>query len=243
MTFRSCGNNMLTRLASLIIAFAVPFLLLVLGARLLMLPWFMQLEYNRPGFPADPYGFTTEQRLAYGPLGIEYLLTPRDISFLAGQTLPGDQCYPPGRNRCPMFNPRELQHMLDVKSVTHTVFHTAALWAALAGLAAGWLLHMRHAAALRYAVLQGSMLTLALIAALSLAVLLAWNTFFDSFHNLFFAPGTWVFYYSDTLIRLYPEQFWVDAAICTGIFCAAGALVLLSAARCLPQRSAMEAIP
>jgi integral membrane protein (TIGR01906 family) len=235
---------MRTRLASLIIALAVPLLLLALGARLLMLPWFMQWEYTRPGFPADPYGFTVAQRLAYGPLGIEYLLSPHDISFLAGQTLPEEQCYPPGRNRCPMFNPRELQHMVDVKHVTHAFFHVAALWAILTALAAAWLLRTRRAVQLRLAIVQGSAFTLAIIVTLALAVLLAWDTFFDTFHNLFFAPGTWVFYYSDTLIRLYPEQFWVDAAISAGVFCAAGALALLGVSQRLSRRqTTMETTP
>ena len=39
-----------------------PYRLTVLTVRGVMSPWFLQLEYNRPGFPADIYGFTTEQR-------------------------------------------------------------------------------------------------------------------------------------------------------------------------------------
>ena len=50
---------MLKRLLSLIIALAVPFLLVVSNIRLVANDWFIHFEYNtRPGFPADAYGFT-----------------------------------------------------------------------------------------------------------------------------------------------------------------------------------------
>src|SRR5699024_6435837 len=52
-----------------------------------------------------------------------------------------------------------------------------------------------------------AMLIVAVVAAFS------WETFFAAFHQAFFADGTWTFYASDTLIRLYPGQFWIDAAV------------------------------
>jgi hypothetical protein len=51
--------------------------------------------------------------------------------------------------------------------------------------------------------------------------ILGWEQFFTEFHRLFFANGTWTFSLQDTLIRLFPGQFWVDAGIVIG------ALVLL----------------
>ena len=33
----------------------------------------------------------------------------------------------------------------------------------------------------------------------------------NALHDLLFPPGTWIFPFSDTLIRLFPEQFWRDA--------------------------------
>ncbi|NDJ62146.1 MAG: DUF1461 domain-containing protein, partial [Chloroflexi bacterium] len=49
-------------------------------------------------------------------------------------------------------------------------------------------------------------------------VITNWDYFFTLFHNLFFESGTWQFLYSDTLIRLFPEQFWFDAALIIGGF-------------------------
>jgi integral membrane protein (TIGR01906 family) len=51
---------------------------------------------------------------------------------------------------------------------------------------------------------------------------LGWQQFFTEFHRIFFANGTWTFALDDTLIRLFPGQFWVDAGIVIG------ALVLIA---------------
>lgn len=34
--------------------------------------------------------------------------------------------------------------------------------------------------------------------------------FFEGFHSLFFEGDSWLFLYSDTLIRLFPLRFWQD---------------------------------
>ena len=52
--------------------------------------------------------------------------------------------------------------------------------------------------------------------------MLGWEQFFTDFHRIFFANGTWTFTLQDTLIRLFPGQFWMDAGIVIG------ALVLLA---------------
>jgi len=93
-------------------------------------------------------------------------------------------------------------------------------WLLRAGLAAG-LVVVLGAAALGVrtrlyapaALLGGSLLTAALLAVVGGLMLLRWELFFTGFHELFFAPGTWTFPYSDTLIRLYPEQFWADVGL------------------------------
>ena len=41
-------------------------------------------------------------------------------------------------------------------------------------------------------------------------ILLSWNLVFTQFHEILFPPDTWTFYYSDSLIRLFPEKFWFD---------------------------------
>jgi integral membrane protein (TIGR01906 family) len=62
-------------------------------------------------------------------------------------------------------------------------------------------------------------------------VLLGFNTFFTAFHRVFFSGDTWLFNYTDTLIRLYPVQFWFDAATVIGLTTIAEAIVLGLVAR------------
>lgn len=213
-----------------LILLAVPALLVIGSIRLVMTPLFLQFEYTRAGFPMDFYGFSTEDRLQYGPLGIEYLLNGEDISFLGELTLPGDLCYPPRPPEitCPMYNEGELRHMADVKAVTQATYLAGVLISIFT--AAGAFVLWRQPTLryhLRFALMQGALLTLALIFTIVLLALAAWEFFFDTFHELFFAPGTWRFYFSDTLIRLYPEQFWLDAVITIGVLTTVGAFIIL----------------
>jgi integral membrane protein (TIGR01906 family) len=57
-------------------------------------------------------------------------------------------------------------------------------------------------------------------------VLIGFSVFFVFFHQIFFESGTWVFRFSDTLIRLFPERFWRDTFIAIGLLSIAGGLVL-----------------
>lgn len=201
------------------LAAAIPILLVLVGARLLMTPLFFSFEYNRADFPADYYGFTSEDRLRYAPYATQYLTNGADIDYL------GDLTFPDGS---PLFNARELHHMRDVKAVTQTAFLLATIIGVLA-LAATALLWRISRRDLRLGLRGGALITLGLIAAVVVGSVLSWDTFFTDFHQLFFAQGTWQFLYSDTLIRLFPEQFWFDAALGIGGFAGLCALALLIA--------------
>ena len=52
----------------------------------------------------------------------------------------------------------------------------------------------------------------------------------------FFAAGTWTFEYSDTLIRLFPEAFWYDAALTIAGLSVGGGLLLAFAGWWLQRR-------
>jgi integral membrane protein (TIGR01906 family) len=55
--------------------------------------------------------------------------------------------------------------------------------------------------------------TVIILAVIALLILVAWPIFFVQFHELLFPPGTWTFAYTDSLIRLFPEQFWFDIGV------------------------------
>lgn len=204
----------------------IPALLAIGSARIVMLPFFMQIEYTRPGFPEDTFGFSTEDRLQYGPLGIEYMLNGEDIDFLGNQELPGELCYLPEDEPCDMFNELELSHMEDVKVVAQGLFLFGTIAFGIAIILAILLGRFAGMPALYRAFLQGGLLTIGLILTVVLLAITAWDLFFTGFHDVFFQPGTWQFYYSDTLIRLYPEQFWFDASLTVGVLTTVGAFLL-----------------
>ena len=63
---------------------------------------------------------------------------------------------------------------------------------------------------------RGGWLTVGLIVAVLVYLALNFNSLFVNFHKVFFEGDTWLFLYSDSLIRLFPERFWRDAFIWIG---------------------------
>ncbi|PMC99705.1 lipoprotein intramolecular transacylase Lit, partial [Brevibacterium paucivorans] len=62
---------------------------------------------------------------------------------------------------------------------------------------------------------------------LGVLALVSWDTFFRGFHSLFFSAGTWEFYLDDSLIRLFPQTFWMDAGITAGLVILLGSGLLI----------------
>lgn len=213
-----------------ILTIAVPVLLTVFSIRLTMSYQFLQFEYLRSDFPTDFYGFTTEDRLEYAPYAIDYLLNGEDIDFLGDLRLPIDKCWQPPTDAddCPMYEAEALRHMVDVKVVTQTTFTLSfiLMWIVIGIFVLGYR-YSSYRLLIRRGLTYGSMLTLGLIFAIVVLAMTTWDLFFDTFHELFFEEGTWRFAFSDTLIRLFPEQFWFDASITAGVFTTIGALLIL----------------
>lgn len=203
-------NKSLVALLRWLVVLAMPVVVVLGAARVMVSTWYPRFEYAKPDFPPDPYGFTQAQRLELGTVCINFLNAPADadqaIAMLVALRLPGtDQ---------PLFNPYELSHMVDVKRLTDR------LWQVLLGAgvaAAAALTALLARAATRrsaYAALfAGGALTTGLLTGLILLVLLSWRWFFVAFHGVFFEAGTWTFNWSDSLIRLFPDRFWFDAGV------------------------------
>lgn len=194
-----------------LVTLLVPVALVLTAVRALIFPAFLTFEYNMPGFPADPYGFTLEDRLYWAGVTLDYLLNDAGIEFLA------DLRFSDG---AAVYNERELRHMLDVKiALTNalTVWKAALALLALLGVWAwfgGWWQVYRRSFG------RGGWLTVLFVGGIILIVLLSFGVFFVAFHNVFFEPGTWMFLWTDTLIRLFPERFWRDIFIYVGLISA-----------------------
>ena len=76
-----------------LLAVCYPVILLVLAVRAVTSPLFLWVEYNRPGFPGDGYGFSTDDRMTYGSYAVDYLSNwsgPRYLGELVNRS--GERC-------------------------------------------------------------------------------------------------------------------------------------------------------
>lgn len=207
-----------------ILALAVPLVTIMLAVRTVASPFFLWAEYHRPGFPADSYGFDTSERLRLGSYGLDYILNLAPDSYLAQIESQGQRA----------FLASEVSHMTDVKLLIIWSSSLTALVLVLALLSA-WRLPSRVPGAIRSSLFAGSLLTLLLLLGLGVSALLGWEGFFTNFHQVLFPQGNWTFRASDTLIRLYPPQFWLDAAASAGTLILFFTLLLLVLTR--PRRT------
>ena len=208
---------------SWLVALALPIVVVLGAARVMVNTWYPRYEYAKPDFPPDAYGFTQAQRLELGTVCIDFLNAPQDpdtaIQMLVALRLPGtDQ---------PLFNPYELSHMIDVKRLMDQLWRVLLGAGVVAAAALSALLARPATRPSGYAALFiGGALTTALLTGLILLVLLSWRWFFIAFHGVFFDAGTWTFEWTDSLIRLFPDRFWFDAGVLlVGGAWIAGALV------------------
>jgi integral membrane protein (TIGR01906 family) len=198
--------------------------LIGLAIRVLLTPLFYQAEYQMPYFPPDSYGFTKADRLKWAPYAVSYLINSADISYL------GDLKFD---NGTPLYNERELRHMQDVKKVTQgalrlwyislAVLLGLGIWAWFGGWWQYFLLGLK----------RGGWLMVLLAALLGSIVIIGiavnpyvFDDFFAFFHSLFFEGNSWLFLFSDTLIRLFPIRFWEDAFLWAAVIALGGGLAL-----------------
>jgi integral membrane protein (TIGR01906 family) len=106
--------------------------------------------------------------------------------------------------------------MDDVKKLVQTGL---SVYSILSILFLAAFLHLMFAKAegkLRRGIRAGGWLLIGLMVAILVSVALDFSAFFTWFHTLFFQGDSWIFYYSDTFIRLFPLRFWSDAFIYVG---------------------------
>ncbi|MET4059008.1 integral membrane protein (TIGR01906 family) [Arthrobacter sp. UYP6] len=214
------AKPVLARILQVMIAVFFPVMLLAAAIRAVATPLFLWAEYHRPGFPSDSYGFSTDDRMTYGSYAVDYLLNFSGARYLGDLvTLSGE----------PLYLESEVSHMADVKTVL-TIAFVAALAMAVLSLLACIYLAKRSPGGIRRALFAGSVLTLVLVGALIVTAVLGWENFFTQVHSIFFANGNWTFRLDDTLIRLFPAQFWMDAGIVIASLVLLTCIVVLIAA-------------
>jgi len=210
----------------LIITILTPVLLITSAMRTALSPIFVSIEYKLPNFPPDSFGFTNEERLHWANYSIQYMTGEiSEEEFSAFQ-------FPDGS---PLFNEREISHMIDVRDLTVSML---ALWRILIifftiTLFAG--LKNNRLRALLRALENGAKITLIIIIGILVYVWINFNQLFTLFHQIFFDGDSWLFYLSDTLIRLFPIKFWQDLFIFIGSFGIIASLLLIILGRSIEK--------
>lgn len=196
------------RVVRWLVVLAMPFLLTLGTLRIIILwdsPSYPSFEYGR--IQPDRYGFTPDERLSLAESTLDYLRAPGPVEdaivILEKLRIPGSDES--------LYNEREIGHMLDVKRLTD--IFARAIWPLAVIVIAGLLFLLaraeRRAEGYR-AIRLGGLLTTGALLTIIVLIGLAWNFVFTQFHEVLFPPDTWTFYYTDSLIRLFPERFWFD---------------------------------
>lgn len=208
------------KLRATLIALTVPLTVLMIAIRTVASAPFLWFEYHRPGFPEDSYGYYLIERMRLGSYGVDYINNFAPREYLARVTIGADNTL--------AFTEAEVNHMHDVKWVLLVaIIAVAALF--LLTLFSSISLRERSPGTIRRSLFSGAWITLGLIAVLGVMGFFNWEWLFTTFHQVFFPQGNWEFSVRSSLIRLYPPQFWIDAAIAVAVLMAAQITLLLVA--------------
>jgi integral membrane protein (TIGR01906 family) len=212
---------------------AFPVALLLTALRLVAAPAFSEAQLHHGGLPEDRYGMATVDRLSWSRFISAYLEGAVDEGALASAVLPPGQAVPdrePGVG-CRAFTPRELRHLADVKRLLGVttgwwMVSLLALVLALCGLRihGGW-------STVRQDLQRAASITLVVLTAGTLGAALQADRLLNLMHRAFFAGNSYLFYTSDTLVRVYPEQYWRNAVVCIWLFSLLTAAAVLGATR------------
>ena len=196
--------ELLKSIGKWILVLVMPIFILISIARILISPAYLQIEYRMPGFPEDHYGMPQEARLEFAPVAVKYVGNKEDIDYLANLEF---------ESGSKLYNERELSHMVDVKDLVQV---GKKVWVGLAAfIVMTWILawKIKLLEWFKQSISFSGLITSSFLILISLLGIMNFDALFTSFHRIFFEDGTWLFYYTDTLIRLFPIRFWQDVVI------------------------------
>jgi len=200
--------NRINQILSWLVTISLPFVIIMLAVRILFTPLFLIIEYNFPGFPPDSYGFTTEERLKWGTDSMNYLFDRTNTKSFS------DLKFEDGSN---IYNDREISHMIDVKVLIQKMLNFFYVILGIYILVLIVSIINKNSQYFYKGLSRGGWLTIGLISVIIAGIVISFDQLFTLFHKLFFTGETWLFNYSDTLIRLFPMRLWQDAFIMMGV--------------------------
>jgi len=194
----------------------MPALLVLNGVSLVMNESWLVTEYTRDTFPADEYGYSTQDRIKLSSRVLQYIKGHEGVAsfkVVVGGVEPG-------------FGDREILHLEDVRRlVTYkSMVHAGLGTVFVAGLVVLFV-NKPSRKLVWQSVVCGGLWTMTLGVVAVMMMIFSWERFFWGFHQIFFAPGTWQFGINSSLLRLFPMRFWVDSVVFVLIVTAVQAIV------------------
>jgi integral membrane protein (TIGR01906 family) len=208
--------NFSRRILKTFLVLLIPVILILGAARLLATDAYLAYEYGKSSFPPDTYGFTVQQRFILASTNIHYVRAHLPDNELSKQILNGSAVY----------NEREVAHMADVQAVFQLVLRVWQFAFILFISLAFVLWKKGEQTTVTAALREGGLLTSGIILIVGLLAVFAWQSWFEMFHRLFFEDGSWLFFYTDALIRLFPIEFWFDSVLTISILSFVGGTLL-----------------
>jgi integral membrane protein (TIGR01906 family) len=212
---RDAMPSLLTQTLKLITVVLVTIFIVGGAAQLLATDSYLAFEYGKVNFPPDSFGYTQQQR---------FILASTNIHYVRAH-LPNDELLKQFLNGLPVYTSREVSHMADVQAVFQSILRVWQVAFILLILLSFFLWKKGERKALASAIQSGGLLTFGIILSIALLAIFGWQFWFNTFHLLFFKPGSWLFSYSDTLIRLFPVEFWFDGTLTISVLSLAGGLL------------------
>jgi integral membrane protein (TIGR01906 family) len=211
------AKRVLLRSCAVLIVVTLPWFLALTSLLPLITPAFLRLQYARSDVPPSAR-FSPHERQAFAEAAAHYLASTQGIDYLANLT---------GQDGSPLFNERELTHMVDVKVLLNKAIALDVVLGLILMACLGILLAREESRdrTPRY-LLAGSLVAPALAVCAMIVVPLQFQFFFVEFHHVFFEGETWLFPRTDTLIQLFPEQFWFNALQSWLLLIVAGSIAL-----------------
>jgi integral membrane protein (TIGR01906 family) len=185
------------RIGVFLVAIAIPCVIIGLSVLVFLNPIWVGFEQDRSNVD-QLTGYTASQvHQVTGSILSDLVFGPPDFAVTVNGT--------------PVLDVRERGHMADVRAVMGRLGAVAAL-AALLLLALGLFGRGRRwfwrGASLGARVLAGG------VVVVGVAMAHFFDQVFELFHEIFFAPGTYLFSSSsEKLVQLFPDQFWSETSI------------------------------
>ena len=200
------------RLGSAVIALATALGIIALVIPLFLNPAWVAFEQGRAQATAWTGFSDTDLRSATDSILADLVFGPPEFDVsVAGR---------------PVLNAREQGHMRDVRGVFIGFFGVTVALVATAAIIAARRRGQARAASWR-AVRTGAVGLIAFLGAAGIVSLIAFDTLFEVFHQLFFAGGSYTFDpATERLVQLFPFAFWQESAIALAVVAIAVAIVV-----------------